>query len=77
MRVCLREREREGQRAFLVAFCGCVEGVLERSTLRFYLQVSILSSWIEMWSTCVEGVIGISCWGDIVTCFVGGVLVKY
>ena len=36
-----------------------------------------MSSWIEMWSTRVEGVIGISCWGDIVTGFVGGVLVKY
>ena len=30
-----------------------------------------------MWSTCVEGVIGILSGGDIVTCFVGGVLVKY
>ena len=30
-----------------------------------------------MWSTCVEGVIGILSEGDIVTGFVGGVLVKY
>lgn len=30
-----------------------------------------------MWSTCVEGVIGIFSGGDIVTGFFGGVLVKF
>lgn len=30
-----------------------------------------------MWSTCVEGVIGILIGGDIVTGFFGGVLVKF
>lgn len=30
-----------------------------------------------MWSTCVEGVIGIFIGGDILTGFFGGVLVKF